>query len=300
MYSVLVSEIMLQQTRVEAVIPYFHAFLGKFPTAASLAAASEEAVLTAWAGLGYYSRARNLRRAAASLAASVPANYHEILRLPGVGPYTAGALASICLGAPHAAVDGNVLRVVSRLTNDPSEISASVTKRRFAETAQHLLDPAHPGDFNQAMMELGATVCIPANPRCLVCPVRDYCAAAVAGTQATLPVKLGKPPARKVDLKLLVCRGDRGVFLVQRSSGESRLADFWEVPEMPPGGAPGSELRGEFSHQIVNDRYRVEVWLSAGVGCPGLADEGCWFPAVELAHVPLTTIAKKALRVSVR
>lgn len=296
MYPVLVSEIMLQQTRVEAVIPYFHAFLAKFPTAASLADASEEAVLTAWSGLGYYSRARNLRRAAAILAVATPVDHAEILRLPGVGPYTAGALASICLGAPYAAVDGNVMRVVSRLTNDPSEISAPITKRRFAETAQDLLDPAHPGDFNQAMMELGATICLPAKPRCLVCPVRRFCAATDAGTQATLPVKLGKPQARRVELDLLVCFAAGTVFLQRRSGGESRLPNFWELPEVPAGGLPGSKLQGEFTHQIVNDRYRVRVWLADSDSGAALTTNGRWFTLPDLAQVPVTTVAKKALR----
>ena len=299
MYPVLVSEIMLQQTRVEAVIPYFQAFLRQFPTAALLADASEEAVLTAWSGLGYYSRARNLRRAAAILAVATPIDHDEILRLPGVGPYTAGALASICRGAPHAAVDGNVMRVVSRLTNDPSEISAPVTKRRFSATAQDLLDPAHPGDFNQAMMELGAIICLPANPRCLVCPVRRFCAAADAGTQATLPVKLGKPPARRIDLDLLVCFVAGTVFLQRRSGGESRLANFWELPQVPAGGLPGSKLQGEFSHQIVNDRYRVRVWLLDSDSSAVLTIDGRWFTLPELAQVPVTTVAKKALRASV-
>lgn len=295
LYPVLVSEIMLQQTRVEAVIPFFLAFLAKFPTASHLAGASEEEVLTAWSGLGYYSRARNLRRAARILHENPPGSWEECLELPGVGPYTAAALASISLGAARASVDGNVMRVVSRLTNDPSEISAPVTKRRFSEAAQALLEPARPGDFNQAMMELGATVCLPANPRCLICPVRKFCAANSAGTQGSLPVKLGKVPARRLDLDLLVCWCEGRVGLVRRSATESRLADFWELPQKLAGDAPAGSLQAEFTHQIVNDRFRVRVWVSESESGQRSPEVWQWFSPTELADMPVTTITRKAL-----
>ncbi len=142
---------MLQQTRVETVIPYYGRFLARFPDVHSLAAASEPDVLTAWSGLGYYSRARNLHRGAKQMSSNgLPANYDALLSLSGIGPYTAAAVSSIALGEPRAAVDGNVIRVISRLTNDPSEVSSPVTKRRFTDEAQQLLDPRQPGDFNQA------------------------------------------------------------------------------------------------------------------------------------------------------
>lgn len=286
---------MLQQTRVEAVIPYFRAFLAKFPTAAHLVGASEEEVLTAWAGLGYYSRARNLRRAAVILDANPPGTWEECLELPGVGPYTAAALASISLGVAKASVDGNVIRVVSRLTNDPSEISAPATKRRFAEVAQNLLATSRPGDFNQAMMELGATVCLPANPRCLICPVRKFCGAHSAGTQGSVPVKLGKLPARRLDLDLLVCWFEGRVGLVRRSAMESRLSGFWELPRRPADDAPASSLHAEFTHQIVNDRFRVRVWVAVPESRPVLSENFQWFSPSELAAIPVTTIARKAL-----
>ncbi len=286
---------MLQQTRVEAVIPFYLAFLARFPDAASLAAAPEAEVLAAWAGLGYYSRARNLRRAAEILATVAPAGYEEILCLPGVGPYTAAALASIALGQPWAAVDGNVLRVVSRLTNDPSEIGSGATKRRFTETAQGLLSPSRPGDFNQAMMELGATVCLPTNPRCLLCPVAQFCAARQAGTQAQLPVKLGKPAARRLELHLLRCSVGSSTYLVKRSGEESRLADFWELPQKPAEPPFEVQLECTFSHQIVNDRFQVHVWGATLPVRPDLPGGGNWFEPDARKEIPVTTITRKAL-----
>ena len=296
-YRVWLSEIMLQQTRVEAVIPYYERFLALFPDVESLAAAPEPDVLTAWSGLGYYSRARNLHRAAKQIMATgQPADQARLLDLAGIGAYTAAAVASIALGQPHAAVDGNVIRVVSRLTNDPGEISSPVTRKRFAEEAQRLLDPRRPGDFNQAMMELGATVCVPRSPDCPHCPVARLCAARATGTELELPVKLKKAASRDVTLDLALFAGRAGiagkVFLIQRASDERRLADFWELPSKTlfPGwrGRPA----GRIAHRIVNDRFRITVWLGPA---PRVLPAGKWFTSVELAAIPLTTITRKAL-----
>ncbi len=298
-YTVWISEIMLQQTRVEAVIPYYQRFLERFPDLAALAAAPEQDVLAAWSGLGYYSRARNLQRAAKQVVAEgMPATHEEILRLPGIGVYTAAAVASISLNLPYAAVDGNVIRVVSRLTNDASESSAPAARRRFAETAQLLLDARRPGDFNQAMMELGATLCKPANPLCGECPVARFCAAREAGTERELPVKLRKQQTREVPLHLLLLRREGELFLIQRQSAARRLADFWELPEFP--AAPSTRrhrLVAGFSHQIVNDRFRVSVWEPPSDAPP---EGGRWVPEAELATLPLTTITRKALSLSQR
>ncbi len=168
---------MLQQTRVAAVIPYYERFLERFPTAASLAMAPESDLLTMWAGLGYYSRARNLQKAAQQITASgtFPKNYDSILDLPGVGTYTAAAIASISFGLPHAVVDGNVKRVLARWTND-AHLDAQ-------PLADRLLDPQNPARWNQALMELGATICVPRTPHCSECPVKTNCAAYRAGTQ---------------------------------------------------------------------------------------------------------------------
>jgi A/G-specific adenine glycosylase len=297
---------MLQQTRVEAVIPYYRLFLERFPSIGALAAASENDVLTAWSGLGYYSRARNLHRAAKQMTAGVvpanlPATYEEILSLPGVGPYTAAAIASIALNLPHAAVDGNAIRVISRLTNDASEVTSTVARRRFAEEAARLLDPRRPGDFNQAVMDLGATVCLPRTPACGLCPAAKFCIARAAGTERELPVKLKKPEARDVPLDLAILERDARVFLLRRSAAERRLADFWELPakHLFPG-LKGKKLT-EFRHRIVNDRFRVTVWrLTLPVALAGKRQSsmpplGNWVPIADLRGIPLTTVTRKAL-----
>jgi len=286
---------MLQQTRVEAVIPYYHRFLTAFPDVAALAAAPEQDVLAAWSGLGYYSRARNLHRAAKQIAAAgFPANWPDIRSLAGVGDYTAAAVASISLGLPHAAVDGNVMRVISRLANDASEISAPAVRRRFSEYAGQLLDPKHPGDFNQAMMELGATVCKPGTPACPQCPVRSFCAAFEAGTVRELPVKLKKTKSRDVPLHLLLLRREGSVLLLQRDAGDRRLAGFWELPEKSLLPKIRAKRGAEFTHQIVNDRFRICVW-SAEPAQPVDLPGSRWVRPEELGTLPLATIARKAL-----
>jgi A/G-specific adenine glycosylase len=298
-YRVWLSEMMLQQTRVEAVIPYYERFLARFPDVESLAVASEPDVLTAWSGLGYYSRARNLHRGAKeSVSSGLPVNYDQLLNLSGIGPYTAAAIASIALGEPRAAVDGNVIRVIGRLTNDASEMSSPVTKRRFNDEAQQLLDPRRPGDFNQAMMELGATVCIPRNPRCEQCPVARFCVAHAAGTERELPVKLKKASARDIALDLALFAGRAGnagkIFLIQRDSAERRLADFWELPAKNLFPKWNGRPQGQIVHQIVNDRFRITVWHGAA---PRLLPSGKWFTSFELTAIPVTTISRKALRI---
>jgi len=293
---------MLQQTRVEAVIPYYRRFLARFPTPAALAAAPESDVLAAWSGLGYYSRARNLQRAARQLAArGLPATYEEVLSLPGAGPYSAAAIASIALDLPHAAVDGNVTRVISRLTDDPSEISSAGAKLRFATEANALLDRARPGDFNQAMMELGATICVPRSPDCAACPVVAFCAARAAGRERELPVKLKKPAAREVRLELLLLETNERILLVKRSASERRLADFWELPAKHVIKDVFKGLRcakaAEFSHRIVNDCFRVTIWRCRSVSERSVPERppGNWFSVAELEKLPLTTVTRKAL-----
>jgi len=293
-YRVWVSEIMLQQTRVEAAIPYYTRFLALFPDVASLARAPEADVLTAWSGLGYYSRARNLHRAAKQVAsAGIPASHDDLLALAGIGPYTAGAIGSIAMGLPFAAVDGNVLRVVSRLTNDAGEIAAPLTRARIAAEARRLLDPRRPGDFNQAMMELGATVCAPRSPACGECPVARFCAARAAGTERQLPVRLKAKAVREVVLHLAIFeRASKQVFLIRRAEEERRLAGFWELP--PKESFPGwrGSLAGSVTHQIVNDRFAISVWRGKA---PPKLPPGTWFTPAELAAIPLTTVARKSL-----
>ena len=295
-YRVWLSEIMLQQTRVEAVIPYFESFLARFPDVHSLARAPESAVLAAWSGLGYYSRARNLHRGAKQVAAAgAPTGYEDLRALAGIGPYTAAAIASIAFDQPHAAVDGNVMRVVSRVTGDAGEISSPITKARFTEAAQLLLDRGRPGDFNQAMMELGATVCVPRSPRCGECPVARFCDARATGRETELPVKLKKNASRDVPLDLALLRNGSEFFLIERAAGERRLAGFWELPPKDLFPRWRGRLAAQFTHQIVNDRFRISIFEGTA---PKVLPAGKWLSLAELDSIPLTTVTRKALALS--
>ena len=292
-YRVWLSEIMLQQTRVEAVIPFYLRFLARFPSVRLLAGASQNDVLAMWSGLGYYSRARNLHLAAKRIIADgQPKTHDQVLSLPGVGSYTAAAISSIALGLPHAAMDGNVVRVISRVTNDPSESTLPATRRRFAEVTAALLHRRRPGDFNQAMMELGATICVPRSPRCAECPVRIFCRARASGTENELPVRLKRKTVRELNLDLVLLERNGRIFLVQRPESERRMAGFSELPEKRLFPRLRSEKQGEFAHRIVNDRFRITIWKARP---PAGLPAGKWRKLEDLADIPLTTVTKKAL-----
>ena len=298
-YRVWVSEIMLQQTRAQAVIPYYERFLARFPTVESLAASSEEEVLTLWSGLGYYSRARLMRRAAAGLASNggFPCDYGAIRALPGIGDYTAAAIASIAFGLPYAVLDGNVLRVVARVRNDPADIAAPRTRERFRAAAQSWLDPRHAGEFNQALMELGATVCLPRHPLCLVCPLAAPCQALAAGTVNQLPVKLRKTEPVRIEGVLLVVRQRGRVLLRRRHDGERRMAGFWDLPT--PADLPRARIGepfGAIRHTITHHHYTFEVRAASAARAPG--DPFAWFDPASLESIPLSTTARKALRLA--
>ncbi|MDP9115607.1 MAG: A/G-specific adenine glycosylase [Acidobacteriota bacterium] len=282
-YAIWISEVMLQQTRVAAVIPYYERFLKRFPTPTSLAIAPESDLLTMWAGLGYYSRARNLQKAAQQIAAAgtFPNNYESILALSGIGPYTAAAIASISFGLPHAVVDGNVKRVLARWTND-----ANVDAQPLADS---LLDPRDPARWNQAMMELGATVCLPRHPHCAECPVARHCEAHQAGTQNELPLKRAKPIPEQLERTLLVIRRKRSILLTP----SPLVKGFWDLPEHVPQSRLGSTL-GDFRHTITHRRYRFTVKEATTLTTPV---ESRWHTINELAKIPLSTTAKKALRI---
>jgi A/G-specific adenine glycosylase len=297
-YRIWVSEIMLQQTRAQAVIPYYERFLARFPTAQALASAHEDEVLALWSGLGYYSRARNLLRAARQIAeaGSFPGDYDAIRALPGVGDYTAAAVASIAFGRPHAVLDGNVLRVVARIESDPADISSPRTRERFREIAQRWLDPRDPGRFNQALMELGATVCLPKKPLCLVCPLTAECQARQQGTAAELPVKLRRVEPVEIEGVLLVVRSRGRLLLRQRDGDARRMAGFWELPataDLPE--ARLGRCYGTFRHTITHHRYTFTV-MAASVRAPGNGFR--WFRPDECLHVPLSTTARKGLRLA--
>jgi len=233
-YRVWVSEIMLQQTRVEAVKPYFQRFMDRLPTIKDLAEISEDELMKLWEGLGYYSRARNLRKAAIKIVNEYdgvfPRSYDKILSLPGIGAYTAGAVASICFERPTPAVDGNVLRIIARITGDDSDILSQSFKTHVTALLSQCYPTGRCGDFTQSLMELGATVCIPNGmPICKSCPVRNYCAAYEENLQAALPVKTPKKPRRAEDrtVFLLYC-GDHIAVRKRREKG--LLCGLWEFP----------------------------------------------------------------------
>jgi A/G-specific adenine glycosylase len=298
-YAILVSEIMLQQTRAQTVVPYYHRFLERFPTAEALAASDESAVLALWSGLGYYSRARNLRRAAQRIvvAGGFPRDLDGLRELPGIGEYTAAAVASIAFGLPYAAVDGNVLRVAARVTNDAADIAAPRTRARFGAAAQAWLVAADPGAFNQAMMELGATVCLPRQPRCGECPLEARCQARAHGTEQQLPVKLRKQQAVELSGVLLIVQRGGRVLLRRRPADAGHLPGFWELPspEHLPGARMGAVV-GEFRHSITHHRYTFEVRLATAA--KPSAGEFSWKDLNSLSGLPLSTTAMKALRLA--
>jgi A/G-specific adenine glycosylase len=272
---------MLQQTRVAAVISYYDRFLVKYPRVEDLAAAPEPELLAMWAGLGYYSRARNMQKAAKQIVelGGFPRDHATIRALAGIGDYTAAAITSIAFGLPHAAVDGNVRRVVTRLVGDPSV--------NIQEQADALLDRRDPGRWNQALMELGALVCVPRNPACEACPAREWCGAAQHGLQHELPLRKVKAKLVRKDRTLLVIR-QRGEILLVPSP---RVDGFWDLPEPFDGVRLGASL-GEFRHAITVSQYVFEV----REGTTKLIPKGAqWWPEEKLYQIPLGTASKKAL-----
>jgi A/G-specific adenine glycosylase len=294
-YRVWVSEIMLQQTRVAVVIEHYKEFLHRFPTIEKLAAAREASVLAAWSGLGYYRRARMLHAAAKSVVKEhggrFPANAKELRVLPGIGRYTSAAIASIAHGEPVAVVDGNVERVLSRL------LGRRLADEASWQTAEALLEQARPGDFNQAMMELGATICLPRQPMCLMCPVNRWCV--TRGELAKL--ERGTRQIKREIHYALGCR-DGSVFLVQRGQNVSLMPGMWELPELARSEIPRelnltrSDKTGRagltLRHSITVTDYTVRVRQTA------VPDEtaGKWVARDRIESLPLTGLARKILR----
>ena len=233
-YHIWVSEIMLQQTRVDQARPYFERFIEAFPTVNELAFSSLDDVLVNWEGLGYYSRARNLHKAAKQIVefhnGELPGDYEGLLKLPGIGPYTAAAISSIAFGQPNGVLDGNVIRVLSRVTCNSNITSSTRTKRVLQAAADSLVDPENPGDFNQAMMELGATVCTPQKPACNTCPVRSLCCAFGANTVDLFPVVKKKPPIPHFDIATGILKDEHDRFLVRKRPEDQMLGGMWEFP----------------------------------------------------------------------
>jgi len=293
-YAIWVSEIMLQQTRVAAAIPYYQRFLASFPDYHSLADAPEEDVLRHWAGLGYYYRARNMQTAAMLMRemGGFPREHAEILKLPGVGAYTAAAVASIAFGLPYAVLDGNVARVLSRL------FASHAGRKELAQLAEKLLDQKRPGDFNQAMMELGATVCLPNNPQCLLCPVAKMCQARVETAQHAFPAQKTKAKNLETVRDLFWIERNNEILIWQRPANARLMPGFWELPEREhlPDAEPIEEM-GQFRHGITVHAYRIKVW---SCGVPAELGNCRWVGIGQLAHLPISTIFKKALKIATK
>lgn len=232
-YRIWLSEVMLQQTRVDQGLGYYLRFTDRWPGVAALAAARENEVLKEWQGLGYYSRARNLLEAARQVmeeyGGKFPDTHVELLKLKGVGDYTAAAIASICFHRPDAVVDGNVYRVLSRVFGIDTPIDSTAGRKQFKELAMDLLEPKHPGDHNQAVMELGATVCTPKSPDCMHCPLQAKCVAFATGTIASLPVKQGKTKTRDRFFNYLHIAAGNGIYMRQRT-GKDIWTGLYELP----------------------------------------------------------------------
>ncbi len=263
-YRIWISEVMLQQTRVDQARPYYERFVAAFPTVEALAEAALDDVLRLWEGLGYYSRARNLHRAARmvveAFAGRFPDTYDAIRRLPGVGPYTAAAVLSIAFGRPYAVLDGNVARVLARVFTLRDEVGGSRARRRLQALADALLDAARPGSFNEAMMELGATVCTPVAPTCPRCPLRAVCRAFDAGTPEAYPVRKKKAPVPHYDIAVGLIFDEAGRLLIQRRPEDKMLGGLWEFPggKLQPGESLEAACRRE-----VREELGIEVEVEA-------------------------------------
>jgi A/G-specific adenine glycosylase len=262
-YAVWVSEIMLQQTRVETVIPYFEKWMRLFPNVQALAKASEHDVLNAWEGLGYYSRARNLHKAAKIVAeeynGEIPRDLNELRKLPGIGRYTLGAIASIAFGLDVSALDGNIKRVYARIFDIAEPVDSPEGEKILWQLADENLPKGHAGDYNQALMDLGATICVPKNPRCLICPVMELCKARQNGTQDQRPVMKPKKEVPHYTHAAAVIIERRKVLLAQRPS-KGLLGGMWEFPNgrvTPKGGANADPAKG--LSQALKTEYELSL-----------------------------------------
>ncbi len=258
-YKIWISEIMLQQTRVDTVIPYYERFLDWFPTIADLAQAPEEKLLKAWGGLGYYSRVRNMQKAAQQIMEDhggiFPSSYDEISKLKGIGPYTAGAIASIAFSLPEPAVDGNVMRVLARLFEVDYDIGIPTNRKIFQAMMEVLIDPDRPGDFNQALMDLGSDIESPVNPRPEESPVKEFSAAYQHGTMDRYPIKAPKKKPVPVYLTAFIIKDSQGRYLLEKNEREGLLSGFWHFPLIEVDGL--SENLGQLS--LLNGQGHAEV-----------------------------------------
>jgi A/G-specific adenine glycosylase len=306
-YCIWISEIMLQQTRVAVVIDRYHAFLAAFPTIVSLALAPEQEVLALWSGLGYYNRARMLHKAAqfvvGELGGKLPRASVELQKLPGIGPYTAAAIASIAHGERVAVVDGNVDRVLCRLSGweAGSRAAGAATRRKVEALAAELVDPARPGDFNQAVMELGATVCLPRNPLCAECPIAAQCKTKGEHQTAPRPPMLSREVAYALSVRIGQRSGNphREVLLEQRPASLTVMPGLWELPALREQAVPESELRMTVRHAIMQVNYYVRIRTVFEDDADLLTIAGGerrWVPLYQATAMALTGLTRKVLK----
>jgi len=316
-YRIWVSEIMLQQTRVQAVIPYYGKFLRSFPDVTALAGADEQELLAAWSGLGYYSRARNLQKAARAIVTrhggQFPRGPEEALALAGIGTYTAAAVLSIAYGIPLPVVDGNVARVLSRLFVLLADLRTPTGKQILLEWATVLLSQKHPGDFNQALMELGATVCLPQKPQCPACPLRGDCQAFLRNQVAKYPPSAKKPsPVSRRFTAAVILDGKGNCLLVPRPASARWMKGFWELPlrevdhvddrnhdpqPLSEDGILLEKLLGRVRHTITTNKLEISVFR-ARLKRRASSSLGKWVSLGEMDRLPVTTITRKALRLA--
>ena len=306
-YRIWLSEIMLQQTRVAAVLDHYRIFLERFPNVQALAATTEDAVLAAWSGLGYYRRARNLYQCAKELVRKhrgrFPQSAGALQTLPGIGRYTAAAIASIAFAEPVAVVDGNVERVLQRLIGIKTT-GINLTTPQTWQHAQALLESSRPGDFNQAMMELGATVCLPREPRCPTCPVRKWCVTQPSSQNSNGTIAMERrasPPGRtltlgkgrrvKKEIRCVLNQRNGRIRLVQRSRESPLMPGMWELPPLPqlPCRTPVPFPWRTFRHSITVSDYTVHVHTAPDA-------KGQWIPVANLSHFPITGLTRKILK----
>lgn len=255
-YAIWVSEIMLQQTRVEQAKPYYERFMREFPTVQHLAEAPEQKLMKAWEGLGYYSRARNLQAAARTICEAydgkLPESYDELIKLKGIGPYTAAAISSIAFGEKQAAIDGNVIRVICRFFGIEEDVTKSKTKKHINELANTIISENRPGTFNEAMMELGATICTPHKPLCMYCPVQVNCQAFATAKTAQIPYKPKKKKVPHKDISVGLMFNETGEVLIAQRPAEGLLGGLWEFPG-------GKQEQGERIEDCLEREFKEEL-----------------------------------------
>jgi len=311
-WAIWVSEVMLQQTQVETACRYYEAFLERFPTLESLAGASEEEVLAAWSGLGYYRRARNLRRGAVIIAQAGewPTSADEWKALPGIGEYTAAAISSIAGGEAVPVLDGNVERVISRLIASREDPKKAANRRRLAVSASQLLDESRPGDSNQALMELGALICRPRSPNCGECPLRSVCLGAQSGDPESFPPPRRRRAVKLVSRRLFVVQQGGSILLFKRSTTAPRLAGFWELPwvEGSSGEDPAAAMArryggrwtigenlGRVDHSITHRRFEIEIQAASWNSDVREASSAGWYDASEIDQLATSSLVGKVI-----